>query len=545
MKKLPIGMYTFEKLIKGGHVYADKTRYVYELVQTEGAFFLSRPRRFGKSLLLSTFESLFSGPPEPDGTPQGLFKDLWIGQSDYDFSQKFPVVCLDMALNSSTPEVLNAEIEDMLLKRAKPFGVEIDGPTPGSMLESLINCLADKYNTKVVLLIDEYDSPVSDNIDNIALVLKIRDILKSFYSKLKSCDKQLRFVFVTGVTRYAFMGLSSGLNHLNDITLTQKYAGICGFTQDEFKTCFSDHLEVALEGMRGMDPVPADATVADLADCFNKWYDGYSWDGKTRVLNPFSILKCLEKTAFSNYWIQTNPSGSFLSKIAARNPLALLGDEAEKISEEILGLAEVGSLGPVPALFQTGYLTVDKVTAFDGGGTAFTMKIPNLEIKRTNIPLFVDSIYSLLGCDPATERDTFKNAIMARDQARLTEIIDSVFAGLPAEHHANNESCYHKVLYGYCHKFGRIVIPERKGAIGNSDLVVILPGRLYAVIELKFDAGDETPKQVRLVSRLALEALEAIEKKDYWRPFQSEANELVKIGLGVSYRGQCQARIGD
>ncbi|MDR1111282.1 MAG: PD-(D/E)XK nuclease domain-containing protein [Deltaproteobacteria bacterium] len=223
--------------------------------------------------------------------------------------------------------------------------------------------------------------------------------------------------------------------------------------------------------------------------------------------------------------------------------MALLGDEAEKVSEKILGLAEVGSLGPGPALFQTGYLTIDKVTAFDGGGTAFTMKIQNLEIKRTNIPLFEDTIYGLLGRDPATEKDAFRSAVVTRDQARLTEIMDSVFAGLPAEHHSNNESCYRKVLYGYCHKFGRIVIPERKGAIGNSDLVVILPGRLYAVIELKFDAGDETPNQARLVSRLALEALAAIEKKDYWRPFRSEAKELVKIGLGVSYRGQCLALV--
>ncbi|MDR1109693.1 MAG: AAA family ATPase [Deltaproteobacteria bacterium] len=542
MEELPIGMQTFKDLIEGGYVYADKTRYVYDMVRSGKAYFLSRPRRFGKSLLLSTFESLFSGPPDPDGKPKGLFADLWIGrESDYDFKQTYPIINLSMSSSTNSPE----DLKESILKKLKRINhsekLGLDITLPGTDLFFVIQGLNEKYDKKVVVLIDEYDAPVSNNIDNRELALKNSEILRDFYSGFKDTDKYLRFVFVTGVTRYAFMGLSAGLNHLNDITLTPKYAGICGFTQEEFDGCFREHLPVVLGDMRGQDPVPADATVADLMDIVNDWYDGYSWDGKTMVLNPLSILKFLELSAFSDYWIQSNPSVAFLSKVARENPLALLGDESGEISQGTLGLAEVGGLGPVPALFQTGYLTIDKVVNIKDVGRAFTLKIPNLEVKGPNIKWFQDNVYGFLGKDPAIEMDIFHGAIRDRDAGKLTRIIDSVFAGLSAEHHADNESCYHKVLYGYCHKFGRIVTPERKGAVGNSDLLVIFPDGLYAVMELKFDVGKSIPLQTRLVARLAKTALSAIDGKDYWRPFQAEAKELVKIGLGVSWRGQCLA----
>ncbi|MDR1309103.1 MAG: ATP-binding protein [Deltaproteobacteria bacterium] len=542
MEELPIGMQTFKDLIEGGYVYADKTRYVYDMVRSGKAYFLSRPRRFGKSLLLSTFESLFSGPPDPDGKPKGLFADLWIGrESDYDFKQTYPIINLSMSSSTNSPE----DLKESILKKLKRINhsekLGLDITLPGTDLFFVIQGLNEKYDKKVVVLIDEYDAPVSNNIDNRELALKNSEILRDFYSGFKDTDRYLRFVFVTGVARYAFMGLSAGLNHLNDITLTPKYAGICGFTQEEFDGCFREHLPVALGDMRDQDPVPADATVADLRDTINDWYDGYSWDGKTMVLNPLSILKFFELSAFSDYWIQSNPSVAFLSKVARENPLALLGDESGEISQGTLGLAEVGGLGPVPALFQTGYLTIDKVVNIKDVGRAFTLKIPNLEVKGPNIKWFQDNVYGFLGKDPAIERDIFHGAIRDRDAGKLTRIIDSVFAGLPAEHHADNESCYHKVLYGYCHKFGRIVTPERKGAVGNQDLLVIFPDGLYAVMELKFDVGKSIPLQTRLVARLAKTALSAIDGKGYWRPFQAEAKELVKIGLGVSWRGQCLA----
>ncbi|MDR1295987.1 MAG: AAA family ATPase, partial [Deltaproteobacteria bacterium] len=179
MKELPIGIQTFKKIIEGGYVYADKTKYIYYLARQEGAYFLSRPRRFGKSLLLSTFEALFSGSPDIDGPPQGLFADLWIGrESDYDFNQIHPVITLNMDLDSPTPEALRNDLKDMLQAIAKTHGMKISGSSPGRMLTNLIIGLHEKHDAGVVLLIDEYDSPVSDNIDDLALAQANRAILK-------------------------------------------------------------------------------------------------------------------------------------------------------------------------------------------------------------------------------------------------------------------------------------------------------------------------------------------------------------------------------
>ncbi|MDR1165950.1 MAG: ATP-binding protein [Deltaproteobacteria bacterium] len=544
MKKLPLGVQTFEEIIEGGYVYADKTNYVYDLVSEGKAYFLSRPRRFGKSLLLSTFKSLFSGPPDPSGPPEGLFRDLWIGrESAYDFSRVHPVISLSMASDIDSATNLRESLLKKLEEINESEGLGLKITLPGTDWFFILKKLREKYDKKVVVLIDEYDAPVSDNIDKRDLAITNSEILKSFYSGFKDADEYLRFVFVTGVTRYAFMGLSAGLNHLNDITLNEKYAGICGFTKDEFKNCFSERLPIVLEKMKKKKRVALDANVAFLTKKINGWYDGYSWDGETMVLNPLSILKFLDLSVFADYWIQTNPSVAFLSKVAKENPLALLGNAEENVSQRSLGLAEVGGLGPVPALFQTGYLTVDKVIDIEDAGQYYTLKIPNLEIKVPNIKWFLDSFYGFLGKDPGIERDAFYGAISDRDAGKLTKIIDSVFAGLPVEHHVNNESCYHKVLYGYCHKFGRIVTPEREGAIGASDLLVIFPDGLYAVIELIFDKGNSFTRQDALLVALAQKALAAIEAKDYWRPYQAEAKETVKIGLGVSWRGQCLALI--
>jgi hypothetical protein len=360
MKELPIGMQTFNKIVEGGYMYADKTKYVYDLARLEGAYFLSRPRRFGKSLLLSTFEALFSGPPGPDGPPQGLFVDLWIGrESDYDFRKTYPVITFSMSSDTASTVDLRESILKKLeeINHSERLGLNIS--LPGTDLYLIIKRLKEKYDKKVVVLIDEYDAPVSNNIDNPGVALKNRDILRDFYSGFKDTDKFLRFVFVTGVTRYAFMGPSAGLNRLVDLTMSEDYAGICSFTLDEFDDCFREHLPGVLEKMKNNRSMDKEESLGDLRDKILKHYDGYSWDGRTMILNPISILNLFRESYFSDYWIQSNPSVSFLSKVAKENHLALLGDDSEKISPGTLGLAEVGGLGPVPALFQTGYLTTE------------------------------------------------------------------------------------------------------------------------------------------------------------------------------------------
>ncbi|MDR1309483.1 MAG: AAA family ATPase [Deltaproteobacteria bacterium] len=546
MKKIPFDMQTFKEIIEGGYVYVDKTRFVYKMASTGKAYFLSRPSSFGKSLLLSTFESLFSGPPDPDGPPQGLFRDLWIGRSDYDFSQKFPVVTLDMNLESSTPERLRDDIEGVICHAAFLHGLDVEAASLGGLLIRLFKSLKEKYNSNIVLLIDDYDSVINYNIENCRHPQKLQTILKNFYSKLKSCDKYLRFIFVTGTTYYGFTGLSAGLNNLNDITFDPEYNNICCFTEFELEDCFKNYMPFVLEKMKSNGAIFNDANVSDMLVQIKEYFSGYSWGGEDKVLNPYSILKCLERSDFSDYWFKTYPPITFLMDFIDENhnnPLSLLDKKFDYHSQKTLGFADVGSPQTVPGLFQTGYLTLDQGISDPSEGRLFSLRIPNWEVENIIYEFFSDMLFGELGRSPETERDVFMGAVRERDSDRLTKIISSVFGVLPAAHHGNSESYYHRVLYGYCRQFGRIFLPEAPGTAGTSDLAIVFPG-LFVVIEVEFSAGSKSSGQGKLLEKTAEKALKAIDAKEHWRPYRGYSEEFVGIGLGVTLGGQCLALIG-
>jgi hypothetical protein len=534
------------------------------MVTTGKQYFLSRPRRFGKSLLLNTIAALFKGHHDTGAPPEGYFAELWIGKSDYDFTQTYPVIELSMDLDSESPELLREDLKEMVRRTADSLELTITGNSPGGLLSDLILKLNRESGKQVVLLVDEFDSPVSDHVDDIELAKKNRNILKYFYSKLKSSQSLLRFVFVTGVTHFAFMGLSSGLNQLIDLTLNANYSGICGFTPEELDIYFKEHLAVTIEIMKKNRDISQKATMSDLLDEIRKWYDGYSWDGEVRVLNPCSILNFINESLFSNYWIGAYPSMTFLSKYSSRNPLSIIQEEFIPISDIELNTAEVGKLKPVPTLFQTGFLTVKERIRASSSGKAYSLKIPNWEIQCCNYDALLGTLFQLLDWDSNTALLRLKGAILERDAQKLTEIFNSLFGGLPSEHHQENESCYHKMVYSYCRALTDMSLPERKGAIGNSDLIAVyFNENVYAIFELKFglakiDTGaarsrrdsvesekTKTEDKInRLLEQLAKEALKAIENKEYWTPFHTGANKIIKIGVGVTRRGKCLVLIG-
>ncbi|MDR3154483.1 MAG: ATP-binding protein [Deltaproteobacteria bacterium] len=550
-RKLPTGIQSFAKLMEDGLVYADKTRMIYELARTRKPYFLARPRRFGKSLLLSAFEALFAGQ-DPDGPPQGIFKDLWIGGSDWDFSKKYPVVYLNMNEGYESREMLKATLEDTLSTVALREGLDISAPAPGRMLAKLIERLSLKYKARTVLLIDEYDAPVSENLHDIGLMTENSEELKIFYSSLKNCDKHLRFVMVTGVTRYAMIGLSAGLNNLTDITFDDGYSGICGFTLEEFDACFKDFLPVSLEQMKIKGFMKEQSTVADLRQNIFKWYDGYSWDGKTRVLNPWSILRFFETSRLSAFWGNNFPSVNFLSKLVKGEPFALLERKIGGVPLNVLERSHTGSLTPVAGRFQTGYLTIEKITANEDMDLVCALKTPNMEIEKINSEAFSGILFDLLARKPQEVQDDLEYAVRIRDAAKITEIFSSLYAGLPARHHPRlgksmeeNESFYHSVMYAYCVKLGRLTLAEHPEAVGIPDLILLFQrDSLEAVIELKFgrsEGGDPD----KLLTGLARDALAAVNRKDYGSSLRTGAKQTVKIGVGVTARGKCLALIDD
>jgi hypothetical protein len=342
------------------------------------------------------------------------------------------------------------------------------------------------------------------------------------------------------------MGLSAGFNQLDDLTIDDNYADICGFTHDELDSCFKDYMPVTLDKLKAEGEMPLEADVSDLREEILNWYDGYSWDGKTKVLNPWSILKFFKKCFFSDFWLGTAPTASFLTGFLKKDPFILLDNKFEGYSLNNLGLAEVGQLKPVPALFQTGFLTLDKKHFTKAQGRFYSLKVPNSEVKRINSEIFPDLMFSLWEKDPAKEQDQFKAAIKARDAKKLEEIFDFIFGDLPSRHHEDSESFYHSVLFGYCKKLDRFTIAEHQQAIGIPDIIMIFPvDKLYAVMELKFSADLGTQNQEEALTNLAKNALKAIETKDYAVPWKAPAQDLVKIGIGLSHRGKCLVLFGD
>jgi hypothetical protein len=590
MKHTPTSRQSFKLLIEGGFVYVDKTGYLLDMINlgAGGAFFLSRPRRFGKSLFLDTVATLFGGiPPTYQANVPGkatqtvsrakvmpaipdrlwkplepnviktLFSGTKIGdpKEGYDFEQIHPVIYLDMQLDGTTSNDLGSELLLTLRARAaaegKDFLTAIDSPRirPGTLLKNLVEGLADKYGAGTVLLVDEYDSPVSDNLDSPRLAEANQKTLKLFYGSLKRAHASLHLSLVTGITRYSFTGLSSGLNHLRDLTLDQQFAGICGFSEKELNDSFEDHMKRILPGLRETGVLPRGSGLSKLRELILKCYDGYSWDGRTRVLNPWSILGLLDTGQFAGHWRDTWPSTAILRKIASSDPFLLLKDRVSNIKRSDIRRAELNSPNPAAALFQTGYLTVESLSFKNPVNPTYSLKVPNQEIASGRSETFSKTLFSILKRDPVREADAFLTAVKALDSDRLTELFNSFFGALPARHHETDESCYHKLAYGYCFGMGFMPDPEVLEAVGIPDLRLKLEdgadGSLWAVIELKYGESEAANPSAavmnRLVARKAKEALKDSTDKNYGISIKSRADKLVRIGLGVTTRGLCKA----
>jgi len=272
-------VYTDVNCSGGNHaeyVYVDKTRYIYDLINNASYYFLSRPRRFGKSLLIDTISEALSGNKE-------LFRGLWLYDSDYDF-EKHPVLRLDMSnISNETPENLKGSLSSALNKRIKEEGFDISSEIASDLFRDLIEALYKKYNRRVAVLIDEYDKPILDHLEDIETAEANRKVLKGFYGILKSMDPYLRLTFITGVSKFTKTSIFSELNNLMDITLTEDYANICGVTADELDKYFGGHIQ-------NMSEMNKFRHIDNMRDEILAWYDGYSWDGGVRVINPFSLL---------------------------------------------------------------------------------------------------------------------------------------------------------------------------------------------------------------------------------------------------------------
>ena len=354
-RKLPIGIQTFRTIREEGHYYADKTAHVERLIEQGTHYFLSRPRRFGKSLLLDTIKELFEGSEE-------LFRGLAI-HGRWDFGTRHPVVRLDFAGDFRTPERLEGVTQALLDGVERRLGVTPRHDTSDNRLRHIIEELHERGGQRVVVLIDEYDKPILDTLGDPEVARANRDFLRGLYGVLKSCDAHIRFTLLTGVSKFSKVNLFSGLNNLEDITLDPRFATICGYTEDDLDTVFAPEFD-------GLD-----------REQIREWYKGYNWDDGERVYNPFDILLLFDSRKFRAWWFETG-TPTFLVDTLGRHGVNAFALDGMVADDALLSSFDVEEIAPEALLFQTGYLTIEEASSEDGE-VFYRLGYPNREVRQS------------------------------------------------------------------------------------------------------------------------------------------------------------------
>ncbi len=503
LQKLPIGIQTFSRIREGDFVYIDKTPMIAEMVHGAGRYFLSRPRRFGKSLLVDTLRCLFQGR-------KALFTGLYI-ENRWDWSVAYPVIKIDFADgNLHSLEALNARIDGLLRLNAEQLGIEEQSgwDLPGRF-GALIRQAAKHYGQPAVVLIDEYDKPILDNIDQPDIAAQMRDGLKNLYSVLKGQDEHLRFVFMTGVTKFSKVSIFSGLNQIEDITLDQRHATICGYTQSDLESRFAGHL-------RGVN-------WQQLKD----WYNGYQFLGEA-VYNPYDILLFISKQmTYRNYWFETG-SPAFLIKLFQQRQYFLPDLEDIEVGEEILDSFDLDHINPITLLFQSGYLTV-KATRTRRERLRFILQVPNQEVKVSLAEQLINAYVPRLAEHKFSIQNDLDEALCSGDLPALERHIKALFAGIPwraftQNDLADNEGWYASVLYAFFSSLNARVIPEDISNHGQADLTIELGDYVY-VMEIKRDNRADYQPQV------PNPALRQIQDRGYSQKYLASGKQVIELGL--------------
>jgi len=501
MKDLPIGMHTFSDIIRDNYLYVDKTKDIYTLLAERGKYyFLSRPRRFGKSLLISTLKEIFSGNKE-------LFKGLWI----YDKLewQKYQVIHLDfMNISLDTPEILKESLRQFIYKIAGQNGLTLEENK--NYKQAFVELIEKLYESsgKIVILIDEYDKPIIDFIEKQEIALQNRVILKNFYSTLKGMDEYLKFVFITGVSKFSKVSIFSDLNNLRDITLNPKYATLLGCTRDELRQYFDDRLEQLTREQT--------ETKAEWLQDIKTWYNGYSWDGENFVYNPYSILNLFQEGRFANYWFETG-SPSFLVRLIKKYKIDLDELENFKAGEELFSSYEIDGMHVASLLFQTGYLTIKQILPAARRKRFYILSYPNLEVKEAFLVYLLGDYSPGLAERISVMVEELKSSLGKDQMERFFEILRSLFAGIPYDIFVKDREAYYQtVIYLVLMLIGIDIKTEVKTNLGCMDVVVETGDHIY-VLEFKLDTADN--------------ALNQIKEKKYYQKYLSFHKKIKLIGV--------------
>ena len=455
-RKLPIGMQTFRKIREGRCYYVDKTAYIQQLLDKGEHYFLSRPRRFGKSLFLDTCKELFEGN-EP------LFEGLAI-HDRWDWSVRHPVLRLSFGSgNFKEPGYLHGEVMDQLQILEEESEVVAHHDAAPARFRHLIRTLHQRAGRPVAILVDEYDKPILDALDAPEVARANRDFLRGLYAVVKDCDAHIRFSFITGVSKFSKVSLFSGLNNLTDITLEPDYSAICGYTDADLDTVFAPELG-------GLD-----------RDQVRDWYNGYSWRGEDKVYNPFDILLLFRKREFAAHWFETG-TPTFLVDTLFRRRVSSLALDGMVSSAELLSTFDVDDMPTAALLFQTGYLTIERSEP-RGGRMFYRLGYPNLEVRQS---LNRSLLNRMTGDASRPEAHSVRlyDLLLVNDFPGLAALFEAFFASIPYEWYTNNdiasyEGFYASVFYSYFAGLGLDVVVEDSSNHGRLDMALRFNDNVY------------------------------------------------------------------
>ena len=499
----PIGIQNFEDLRRNEFVYVDKTHHIYSLVSTGKYYFLSRPRRFGKSLLVSTMEAYFRGKKE-------LFEGLAMEQLEKDWTE-YPVLHLDFnGISYNSKDVLDNVLDRKLYAWETEFGISASTTVQGLRFQDIIDAAFKKTGRQVVILIDEYDKPIVDNLGNTELADNFKKTLQGFYSVLKAKDGQIRFGFLTGVSKIGKLSVFSGLNNLRDISMLPEYSDICGISEEDLYKYFD-----------GSVAELADANQLSITECYRKlkdMYDGYHFSEESvGMYNPFSLLNTFSSNRFKEYWFETGTPTLLVNVMKQTSfNITTLSDQVEVSVEDLSGMQDIVNR-PIPLFFQTGYLTIKD---YDKEFNIYTLGFPNDEVKNGFLK-FIFSYY--VPVNPAEGNTTtakLAKALRTGAPEVFMRTLEALFANTTYQIQGDSEKNFQYAMYIIMELLGEYVQAERSTSNGRIDLLLQTNDYIY-IVELKIDSTADA-------------ALQQIEDKGYAKPFVNDPRKIFKIGVSFS-----------
>lgn len=503
LRKLPIGIQSFEFIRTEGYLYVDKTALVYQLVTTGKPYFLSRPRRFGKSLLLSTLEAYFLGKRD-------LFHGLAIEELEENW-YTYPVLHLSLnAERYDSVEALQNILETQLRAWEECYGSsERENPSISIRFMSVIRSACERTGRRTVVLIDEYDKPLLRNFHNPELQAQFREMLTAFYTVLKDADPWLQFVFITGVTKFAQMGIFSNMNQLSDISFDLDYNTLCGMTHEEIVRDFRPELEAMSREV--------ELTAEEAMEQMARRYDGYRFTDSRKfspMFNPFSVLSALSKRNFGDYWFASG-TPTFLAEMLKQTDFDLRQLDGIEVKGSSLTDDRADARNPIPMIYQSGYLTIKD---YDPRFQIFRLGFPNEEVKYGFLNFIAPFYTPVEDGETAFHIAKFTAELEAGDVDAFLTRLRAFFAGVPYELNDRTERHYQTIFYIVFRLLGQYVDVEVRSARGRADAVVCTADAVY-VFEFKLGGT-------------ALEALQQIDDRGYLIPYTADGRRLVKVGVG-------------